>query len=133
MLAETIVDNEYATLTYHPQTRILHNQLKKLPPVETMKDLLNKACEAMKSHHATKFLTDARNSATLPKEFDEWRQNDWLPRMVSAGWKFWAPVFPVSTITKMHIQRFSQGFEAVGVKVHPCADPAEGITWLISQ
>jgi len=130
---ELVFENEFATLSYDTESRIVQSVVKQSIPVEKMKELLNKICETLKSRSATKLTTDARKTGILPPEFDEWRRKDWVPRMVRAGWKHWAPVFPPSVITQLHMKRLIKDFQDVGIQVQPVTSPEEALQWLGSQ
>jgi hypothetical protein len=90
----TIIDNESASLWYHPEAGIVHHEFKKYMWGEAFRGVLDKGLEQMKEHGATKWLSDDRaNSALQPADAD-WALNDWAPRAAAADWKYWAIVLP---------------------------------------
>ena len=77
---QIIVDNEYGTLRYHSDKRIIHHSWHKSTYGAEFRAILNAGIETMRANQATKWLSDNRNSMMLPAEDTEWAQNDWFPR-----------------------------------------------------
>lgn len=126
----TVIDNENASLWYHPETGIVHHKFKKFAWGETFRGVLNKGLEQMEEHGATKWLSDDRASSALRPEDGEWAEKDWSPRVAAAGWKYWAIVLPENVIGKMNMQGFIDVQAAAGRTVKVFSDPNEALTWL---
>jgi hypothetical protein len=130
MTKNTIVDTEYATLWYYPENKIVHHKFHKYIYGEEFRQILEKGLEIFKQHHAQKWLSDDRNNSALTPEDSEWGINNWSPRVVGAGWKYWAIVMPDKVVGQMNMQRFIEIYAKQGVTVQIFDDPDEALTWL---
>lgn len=96
MTAISIVKNEYITLEYLPDKKLIYHIIHK--PIggepEMLKDALNAGTEALKKYGVCKWLSDDRKNGPLPPEVLEWGFSDWNARTIAAGWKYWANVVP---------------------------------------
>jgi hypothetical protein len=132
-MVETILDNEYATLWYHPEDKIIHHKFHKFIWGDDFRDVLIKGVEIFEEHHAQKWLSDDRNNSALRQEDTDWGVNVWNPRMVKAGWKYWAVVMPEKVIGKMNLRRFVKINSDLGITVQVFSDPDEALIWLKAQ
>ena len=129
----TIHENEYITLWYYPETKIIHHQFHKYIYGDEFRKGLNAGVEAMKNYGATKWLSDDRNNMALPVEDVEWAKTDWFPRTLKAGWKFWALVQPEKAIGQLNMKQFTETYSKLGVTVNVFSNPDEAMKWLESQ
>jgi len=90
----TIVDNEYITVEYVPEKKMIHHTIHKPVGGQLFRDALNAGTEALRKHGACKWLSDDRKNGPLSREDAEWGFNDWNLRTIQAGWKYWALVVP---------------------------------------
>jgi len=132
-MAITVLDNEYATLWYHPETKIVHHQFHKPISGQAFRDILNRGVEVFQEYGANKWLSDDRENSALPPEDGDWGTNDWTPRVVAAGWKYWAIVMPRKLIGQMNMQHFIKANSEQGVTVQIFSEPDEALQWLASQ
>ena len=129
----TILDNEYATLLYHPETKIVHHQFHKPIGGQAFRDVLNKGLEVFQEFGAQKWLSDDRANSALSPEDGEWGTNNWNPRVIAAGWKYWAIVMPAKVIGQMNMQYFIKVNSELGVTARVFSDPDEAMRWLEAQ
>lgn len=129
----TIVDNEYATLLYHPDKKIVHHQFKQWVPGKVFREILTKGVETLEKNGGAKWLSDDRGNAAIPPEDAEWATTVWSPRVVKAGWKFWAIVMPEKVLGQMNMRQFISLNAELGVTVRLFSDPIEAMAWLESQ
>jgi len=129
----TIIDNEYATLLYHPEAKIVHHQFHQPLSGQPFRDVLIKGVETFKEHDAKKWLSDDRGNSALTPEDGDWGTNTWTPQVIEAGWKYWAVVMPKKIIGQMNMQRWIKMYEEMGVTVQVFSDPDEAMSWLESQ
>lgn len=129
----TIINNEYATLWYHPETKIVHHQFHQPIGGQPLRDVLNKGLEAFQEHGAYKWLSDDRGNSAMSPEDSEWGTNDWVPRVIAAGWKYWAVVMPAKVIGQMNMQRFIKANSELGIIVQVFSNPEEAMKWLETQ
>lgn len=128
----TVMDNENASLWFHPESGIVHHKFKKYMWGDAFKEVLDKGLEQMKEHGATKWLSDDRANSALRPEDGAWANDDWTPRVLAAGWKYWAIVLPQNVIGRMNMQQFIDQQSQAGVTVRVFSDPNEALSWLDS-
>jgi hypothetical protein len=128
----TVLNNDFATVLYHPDGKIVHHQFHKFIYGQAFRDVLTKGAEIFEQYGATKWLSDDRNNSALPAEDSEWAIQTWNPRVLQAGWQYWAVVLPVKIIGQMNMQRFIEMYSEMGVTVKAFSDPDEALAWLKS-
>ena len=133
MESETILDNQYATLWYYPDHKIVHHQFHRFIFLDNLRYVLNRGLTVLKEHGAQKWLSDDRHHSALIPEDVYWSQKVWFPEAVEAGWKYWAIVTPETQVAVMNMQAFAQQCAEQGIQVQFFADPDEAMTWLIAQ
>jgi hypothetical protein len=128
-----LLDNKFATLWYHPDTKIVHHQFHKFVYGEAFREVLNAGAEAMKKYRAEKWLSDDRQNSALKQKDLDWANTDWLPRVQAAGWKFWAIVQPENVLGRLNMQKAAQLPTGNGVMTRMFGDPDEAMAWLVGQ
>ena len=125
-----ILDNEYATVWYHEESKMVHHHIKKWVSGESLKTVLNEGYKALKKNGATKWLSDDRLNGALKKEDEDWAKADWFPKMLGAGWKHWAVVLPEKLVGQMNMKRFTEDYAKAGLNASLFSDPDLGRKWL---
>ena len=126
------LDNEFATVRIHTDKRIVHHEFKKYIYGATFREALSTGAELMEKHRATKWLSDDRNNAALPKDDSEWATSTWFPRVKKAGWKKWALVLPKMVIGQMNMRVFVDKYKQEGIEVRVFETPDDAMNWLES-
>lgn len=132
-MPETIIDNEFATLLYYPDKKIVHHKFHKFFTGQPLRDVLNRGTELLREHGAHKWLSDDRDFAALHPDDREWGMVDWNPRTVEAGWRYWAVVMPAAAVGQMSTKRLIETFSELGVEVQAFSDLDEALKWLESK
>jgi len=127
-----ILDNEYATLWYHSDTRIVHHKIKKYIFGQPLQELLSKGTEVLRQNKAEKWLSDDRSNNALTPEDQNWANNVWFPETARAGWKYWALVQPEKVTGQMNMKKQANVVTNGGVTVGTFDDPEEAMDWLVS-
>jgi hypothetical protein len=130
---EIILDNEYITVWYYPQKKIVHHQFHKFTYGKTFHDALNAGAEIFEEKGAYKWLSDDRKNTVLSKDDRDWSVSFWRPRVIKAGWKYWAIVLPEKIIGQMSMKRIIEEYADTGVTVQVFSDPDEAMRWLEAQ
>lgn len=130
MSAITILDNEYATLVYHEDKKIVHHTFHKPISGPEFRTVLDLGTELLYQHGAHKWLSDDRGNAALPQEDTEWSINNWFPRTKSAGWKIWALVVPPDLMACMNLKEFVDTYYEQGLRTMVFTTPEEAMAWL---
>lgn len=130
MTVETILENDYATLWYHPESKIVHHKFHKFIYGEKFRAVLNRGLEILEEHGAQKWLSDDRLNSALPKEDGIWVGTEWNARVIAAGSKFWAVVLPDKILGQTNMNRFMKDSIDKGFVVKVFEDPDEALEWL---
>ena len=130
MTTQTIVENEFATLMYHTDTKILHHIFHKQIKGEAFRHLLNSGIEVLQEHGATKWLSDDRLHVQLPEEDTIWAKTDFFPRAMEAGWQHWAIVMPPRALALLNLKEFIDSYRPFGLHVMVFKDDKQALKWL---
>jgi hypothetical protein len=130
MPPETIIENEFVTLLYYPESKIIHHRFHKPTFGKTFRSALMQGLKILKQHHARKWLSDDRENSALGSENTDWSQTIWAPQARAAGWNCWAVVLPKELIGQMNMKQFIELNSEKGVSVCVFSDPAQALVWL---
>jgi hypothetical protein len=132
MSANTVVDDENITMWYYPESKILQHKIHKFFSGKTFRDIFTRAADIYEKNGALKYLSDDRAVSAFRKEDMEWSDNNFLPRMKKAGWKYWAIITPESIVGQLTLKDIAGKFSAGGIetKLFPTAEEAK--KWLAS-
>jgi hypothetical protein len=127
----TVCSNDYATLVYHSDQKIVHHTFHRVISGEEFRKILNMGCEIFREHGASKWLSDDRNNSALSPEDTEWSINDWFPRVKQAGWKYWALVVPPDVLAQLNLKEFVDLYWEKGLRIMVFTEPEAAMEWLI--
>ena len=133
MSTMTIIDNEYATLYYHSDKKIVHHEFHKFIFGQPFRDVLTKGAEIFEKYSACKWLSDDTGNGALTPEDSEWALGEWQPRIMKAGWKYWAVVMPEKVIGQMNMTRWIKTYADSGIVVQVFSNSDEAMKWLEKQ
>lgn len=128
----TIMNTDYATLWYHPDSKVVHHYFKTSVSGDNFRQVLNRGIDLLEEHNACKWLSDDRNNSALTPEDSLWAFEDWEPRVFAAGWMYWAIVLPQGVVGRMDMARNIAAVREAGLHVSVFTDPAEALAWLES-
>jgi hypothetical protein len=127
----TIIDNEFATLLYHDDKKIVHHTWKKAIAGEPFRSVLLSGVDLLKKHGAHKWLSDDRGmEKPLSDEDTVWSQAEWFPRAKEAGWQYWALVVPPDVKSRINLSEFVFNYSQQGLRVAVFTQPEEAMKWL---
>ncbi|CAG0944596.1 hypothetical protein ANRL1_01827 [Anaerolineae bacterium] len=132
MSTETVIDSEFVTMWYYPADKIVHHKFHKFIFGEAFRETLSTGAVIFEKRGATKWLSDDRNNGAIPQEDTDWSNQNWLPRVMKAGWKYWALILPEKAVGQMNMQRFVKQFSEMGLTVQVFDDPDKALKWLKS-
>jgi hypothetical protein len=130
---ETLIDDEAVGLWYHPTYQIVHHELRRFVHGQEFRQVLEKGLEAFQMHGACKWLSDDRGNGPLTPRDQEWALNNWAPRVMAAGWKYWSVVLPEKVLGQMNMRRWIETYEKQGVTAQAFSDPLRAMVWLRQQ
>lgn len=131
MSEQIVFKSESAVLRYHSEGIVHHEFLKRMVGKD-FRDVLDKGAQQLVVHRATKWLSDDRKNTVLEEADEKWAQTDWFPRVVAAGWKYWAIVNPEKAVGQLQMNRHAKTFELGGIKVAMFKDPKAAMAWLLT-
>lgn len=132
MSAVPIVDNEYITIQYLPDKKVISHVVHKPVTDKPLQDALNVATEALKKYGACKWLSDDRKNGPLSPEQLEWGFKDWNPRAIAAGWKYWANIVPEEMAAAGTLAPLMDSLFEMGLRMMVFTDADKAMQWLDS-
>jgi hypothetical protein len=130
MAEVAIIKNEYATLMYYPDSKIVHHTFLKPISGKEFRNVLNTGAKTLEENKASKWLSDDRKNSALPEDDTEWSKTDWFPRAVKAGWKYWALVVPDDFMGRVNMKEFVDSYLDQGLRIAVFTEPEEALKWL---
>ncbi len=130
---EVILQNEHITLWYYPDLAIVHHQMVQAPSSQEFRELLDKGASTLERYRAVKWMSDDRGNTLLRPDDEAWAQKEWLPRVLRAGFKFWAIVLPAAAIGKLNMQRLANDHLRYGIQSRIESMPGPAFDWLKAQ
>ena len=127
-----IVDNEYITVQYLPDKKIIYHSIHKPVDGQLLKDALNAGTDALEKYGACKWLSDDRKNGPLSPEMMEWGRNTWDVRTIAAGWKYWADVVPEALANAGTMIPVVEALYELGLRMMVFTDLEKAIAWLDS-
>src|SRR3984957_17690447 len=110
-----IIDSEAVSLRYYPASKIIHHEIRRFVHGQEFRGILEKGLKVFTERMARKRLSDDRGNGPLKPADADWAINDWAPRVMRAGWKFWAVVMPETVLGQMNMKRWIETYPAQGV------------------
>ena len=81
-----IVDNEFITVRYLDDKKIIYHTIHKPVPTPYLSAATNAGTDALEKYGACKWLSDDRKNGPLSPETMEYGRTVWIPRTIAAGW-----------------------------------------------
>ncbi len=129
----TLTENEDYSLFYHPEWKIVHHQIHKFPSSASFRAMLDGGADCLEKNHADKWLSDDRKNAVNRAEDMQWGDTFWAPRVIKAGFKYWAIVLPKIAVGQLNMKRLAQEYRRRGVEVDEFDDLDKAMDWLKSK
>jgi hypothetical protein len=129
----TVLDDEYATLWYHPEGGIVHHKLHKYPMPGVFQRLLTASAELFETHHATKYLSDDQSNVVVDPRDIKWADANWYPRVIKAGLRHWALVVPSNLVGTMQSKTIVEERRKRGLDVQAFDSDVAAMAWLRSR
>lgn len=126
----TIIENEYASLWFYPESGIVHHKIHKFMRKGLYQELVTAGVECLEKYSATKWLSDNRANPVVRHQDIDWVNTVSVPRAIRAGFKYWALVMPAKEIGKMQMRELSEELGRQGIAVKAYSDPDHAMEWL---
>lgn len=125
--------DEFATLWYHAQFKMVHHQLHQIPESSAFRELLLRGAALVEEFGADRWLSDDRNNTVVREPDTEWAWREWAPRVTRAGFKYWGIVLPLAAVGKLNMRRIAQEGQQKGIIVQVSDQPEVIFDWLKQQ
>src|SRR5690606_29287584 len=128
-------DNEFVTVEYVPDKGMIHHTIH-MPigdRVQMFMEALDAGTEALREHGATKWLSDDRKNGPLAPELVEWGVQDWNPRTISYGWKYWANIVPQEIASAGTLIPTIENLHKLGLRMQVFTSLEAALDWLDKQ
>jgi hypothetical protein len=124
-----VVNNEYITVRYLPDKKIIYHTVHK--PIESrlFMDALDAGGVVMRQNGACKWLSDDRKNGPLSPEMIA-GPAIWGPGMVAAGWKYWANVVPKDIASAGTLVPVMDTLFELGLRMMVSTNVEEAFQWL---
>jgi hypothetical protein len=129
----TLLEDEHASLWYHPDQGIVHHQIHKFIEGAAFRRLLTTGAEFVEQNQVTKWLSDDTHNVVVSPEDLEWGRQGWGARVVRAGLKSWAIVRPDKAVAAMQMKQLMSDYGKLGLECRLFDDVAEAMAWLESR
>jgi hypothetical protein len=128
-----LINDDNMSLGYDPVSKYVHHKIKKSLPKGAFEKLLSSGADHLEKYGMKKWLSDDSNVVAITKEDAEWGDKVWAPRVIKAGFKYWAVVMPTSAMGSLQINRFVKEYREKGVTVEVFNTVDAAKAWLDSK
>ena len=129
----TVIDDEFVSLWYHAEDKVVHHKIKSFLPRGAFEKLLTSGAELLEKHGAKKWLSDDRSNVVITPEDMKWADQVWHPRMRKAGFEYWAIVIPSMMVGAMQLKNIREKRRRQGLTVEIFETVEEAMAWLRSR
>jgi hypothetical protein len=129
----TVLETPSVTLWYHPDSRIVHHEIRRFIKGKDFRDLLTSGSDVLRKNLARKWLSDDRGQWVLAADDLAWSETMWAPQVAKAGWKYWAIVRAEKVLAKVAMEKLVSKYGALGVSARFFSDPRDAMAWLQQQ
>lgn len=133
MSQTVLVDNEFITLVYLPDKRLIHHTVHQPVPGTVLREALNSGTDALQKYGVCKWLSDDRKNGPLPDDVADWGFADWNQRTIQAGWKYWALVVPEEMIAAGTLTPTIMDLSRYNLRTVVFRELEEAFAWLDSR
>jgi hypothetical protein len=130
---EVVLETEFARLSYDARYKIVHHELRSFVHGHALREVLEAGLDLFRARGARKWLSDDRRNGPITTADGEWALHDWAPRVIAAGWKYWAVVLPEKVLGQMNMRRWIETYSKLGVVAQAFTDLEEARAWLRAQ
>lgn len=125
-----LLDNEYVTLRYLEDKKMLYHTVHKPVSGQPYRDFLKMGFDYLQEHGITKWVSDDRNNGPMTDEDREWGDANLTKRAMEAGWKYWALVVPEVLIAAGSMEPTMAALFEYGLRMMVFASVEEAFKWI---
>lgn len=135
MEREILFSTPFITVEYQPEKQLIYHTIHK--PIggeaQMLKDALNAGAAGLEKYGVCKWLSDDRKNDPLPEGLVEWGATDWNPRVIGAGWKYWANVVPTEIAAAGALMPVINNLHKEGLRMRVFTTVEDAYKWLDEQ
>ena len=121
----------HSNLQWIREGKILLKTIEGICSGPELQILFNAGYEKVMKEEGVKWLSDNRRVRPYADEDVQWINENWLPRMLKIGWKYWGHVEPVTALGSINMKNFDF-YKDRGLIVETFKSLEDGIAWLQS-
>ena len=125
-----ILDNEYISMSYLPDKKILYHTVHQPIGGKILRDALLLGIESLQKYGAHKWLSDDRKNGPMSAEDQAWGAVNVNQRAIEIGWKYWALVVPEQLVAAGSMAPIIEANFELGMRMMVFSDVKEAIHWL---
>jgi hypothetical protein len=127
-----IFKNEFITVEYWSDKATIYHVVHKPIADTELREALNAGVEALQKYGICKWVSDDRKNGPLSSDQMQWAFNDWNPRAIAAGWKYWANVVPEELSAAATLNPLIDALFGMGLRMMVFVDQDSAIQWIDS-
>jgi hypothetical protein len=127
------LDVAYITIHWDEHLKCVIMEWKRFVEGNDFKKGLNTGLELVQKNSARKWLADLRRLGVVTQEDQEWSNNDWFPRAISAGLTHMAIVVPHNIIAKWSVDRIMSKVAGTNLTTHYFDNVEQARDWLAAN
>ena len=124
-----VVNNEYITIRYLPDKKIIYHTIHKPIGPQLLIEAMDAGEVVMRQNGACKWLSDDRKNGPLSPELIPTSKN-WGADMVAAGWKYWADVVPNDIVAAGTLRPLIDTLFELGLRMMVFTNVEDAFQWL---
>ena len=125
-----IFDNNSMAIFYYTDKKILVQETLKFATSEERREALGEGLKIIERDRVTKWLTNNKSGSAIPQEDIDWGINEWFPRAIKAGLKYWAVILPEKAVGKLSGKKMVEALIARGITVKTFQTEEDAVNWL---
>jgi len=127
-----VYDSKNGHAEWLPDGKILVKTIKGFIYGEELKGLFNSGYDQVVKGGGVKWLSDNRNLKPYRQEDVTWINQDFLPRMLKAGWKYWAVIEPDNVLGNLSMKNFLDFYQQQGITLKIFNNKVDALAWIKS-
>ena len=125
-----ILDNEYITIKYLPDKKIIYHTVHQPFGGQPLRDALIAGFDALQYYKVCKWLSDERKNGPMSADDVEWGNKNLNQRAMEVGWKYWALVVPEQIVAAGAMRPAIDILYELGLRMMVFSSVEEASGWL---
>ena len=130
---QIVAQNNLYTVRLYGESGIVTHQMHGFVEGENFRKMLLAGLKAFQENGCDKWLSDDSKNPMVNQEDLAWGRENWEPKVIEGGWKFWAIVVPEKIFGKMAMRGVIQRYKEMGVTAEIFKTYDDALAWLQEQ